>query len=133
MGGQGCGIHARYRPAKYCGVIQHNPGLQPPDSQIFLGLRTDNNPVKLPGNPGTQDVFNPAVRLDLTVRDLPLTKIVIGKNDTLPNAGWSAQKVGVLNTLAASGMGQHLFWDERAHGAWSAGHRNGSPRILATE
>jgi len=133
MGGQGCGIHARYRPAKYCGVIQHNPGLQPPDSQIFLGLRTDNNPVKLPGNPGVQDVFNPAVRLDTSVRDLPLTKIVIGKNDTLPNAGWSAQKVGVLNTLAAMGFGQHLFWDERAHGAWSAGHWNGSPRILATE
>jgi len=133
MGGQGCGIHARYRPAKYGGVIQHNPGLQPPDSQIFLGLRTDNNPVKLPSNPGVQDVFNPSVRLDLSVRDLPLTKIIIGKNDTLPNAGWSAQKVGVFDTLAASGFGQHLFWDERAHGAWSAGRWYGSPRILATE
>jgi pimeloyl-ACP methyl ester carboxylesterase len=129
MGGQGCGIHARYRPAKYCGVIQHNPGLQPPDSQIFLGERLDNNPVKLPGNPGTQDVFNPAVRLDTSVRDLPLTKIVIGKNDTLPNAGWSSQKVVVFNMLAASGFGQHLFWDERQHGIWTGGHWDGSPRI----
>jgi hypothetical protein len=61
------------------------------------------------------DFFDPTVRLSASSRDYCHTRIYRGRCDDA--AEWGQQHIGLYNALNASGLGIHLYWDNRDHTA----------------
>jgi hypothetical protein len=110
--------------------VQHCPPINftvPEGGQAdyLRGRVNDNTPTNLP-NPsgfgflGVKDIFTPYVRISPFRRDVPLTRMFFGKQDSEGVASWDAGMVAEVQTIDAWGMAM-IFWDEREHGVekWS--------------
>lgn len=129
MGGRGTLYNTRRHPERYAAATAYCPGIAPFETDILVGNRSQNLRTNLPGSPTVAEVFNPAVVISETQRDMVYTRIVVGRNDRSAGAGWSLERVEQFKDLNTAGFGHHLYWDERSHGDWKDGHWHWSPKL----
>ena len=127
-GARGAGMLARVYPERFAAAILHIPPLKTGDQNVVFGDATQNLTTTLPGGHGVADLaketFFPAAE-----RDLPVTKLVIGRNDVADP--WTPEKVAAYHDVDATRMGRQLFFDERGHGSsqWSGAYFNGTAML----
>ena len=129
MGGRGVIYHTRRYPERYAAGIAFVPGIEPHDTDPLFGNRDQQLLTNLPEFRPIAEVSNPAIAISETERDMVLTKMVSGRNDTTGGAGWSSKRVQQYQDLNDAGYGHHLYWDERSHVNWLGAHWTGSPKI----
>ena len=120
MGGTGTLLLTRWKPERFSAATAMVPPHYTPEtgSRLFgttaLNLQTterghDGKPLRV------NDFFDPTVRLSASSRDYCHTRIYRGRCDDA--AEWGQQHIGLYNALNASGLGIHLYWDNRDHTA----------------
>jgi pimeloyl-ACP methyl ester carboxylesterase len=120
MGGTGTLLLTRWKPERFSAATAMVPPHYTPEtgSRLFgttaLNLLTtergqDGKPLRV------NDFFDPTVRLSASSRDYCHTRIYRGRCDDA--AEWGQQHIGLYNALNASGLGIHLYWDNRDHTA----------------
>jgi pimeloyl-ACP methyl ester carboxylesterase len=120
MGGTGTLLLTRWNPERFSAASAMVPPHYTPEtgSRLFgttaLNLLTtergqDGKPLRV------NDFFDPTVRLSESSRDYCHTRIYRGRCDDA--AEWGQQHIGLYNALNASGLGIHLYWDNRDHTA----------------
>ena len=93
MGGRGTFYNTRRHPERYSTGTAFIPGIAPFDESAVHGNRSQNLRTTLPGSPTMEDVTNPSVPISNSERDMPFTRIIAGRADSSPGAGWSAERV----------------------------------------
>lgn len=120
MGGTGTLLLTRWKPERFSAASAMVPPHYTPEtgSRLF-GTTALNLPTTEMGPDGkplrVNDFFDPAVRLSATSRDYCHTRIYRGRCDDA--AEWGQQHINLFNTLNGSGLGIHLYWDNRDHTA----------------
>jgi hypothetical protein len=130
-GSRGAGMLRRLHPDRFAAAHLYSALLEHGSDSTALGTDIQNLTTTLPGNPGVTDVANEANVLSLTERDLPFTRVVIGRADIVGTAIWNTQGIDAYHAIDDSRMGTHLFWDERGHGlsTWNGAYFNGSTHL----
>jgi acetyl esterase/lipase len=124
-GGAGALLAARLYPERWSSVTAFVPPFKVnldsfPDP--ILGDDTTNLATVLTGPTGdtihVPELLQPERRLS-AVRDLPLTRLYLGRRDTV--VPWDVERVEHALALDATSWGFHIYWDERDHapGDWS--------------
>lgn len=120
-GSRGALVAARLYPERYSTVNSFCPGFEA--FNVLLGCPDQNLETSLLGPGGTplhvDEIYLPGVRLSPTTRDIPLTRIYIGRRENI--VPWTPERVQGYVDANAAAWGMHLYWDERDHGTndWS--------------
>lgn len=127
-GSRGTGMIRRLHPDLFAAAHLYSALLEPGEDSGAVGAEAQNLTTTLPGNPGVAEVGYEDSLLSLTERDLPFTRMVIGRTDVVSSATWDLQQIEAYHAIDATRMGTHLFWDERGHGLqlWNGAYFNGS-------
>ncbi len=130
-GSRGAIIAARLYPERFSTVNSFCPQFEALNALISCdGQSLETSIVGPAGVPLLVDeCYRPGVRLSTTTRDIPLTRIYIGRReDSVP---WTIERVQGYVDANDAAWGMHLYWDERDHGTgdWSTEDtRPGSPK-----
>jgi len=125
MGAAGATHMAKTFPNTFSTATVFNNGFHTPTGDSaeghFLGTPEQDLRTSLERTPG--DFVRVADLFDLTTptsdqRDLPLIRMIHGKNDCCGVMTWDAEVVAEYRKADSSGIGAHLYWDLREHG-WS--------------
>ena len=132
-GSRGGGAIARLFAHRFSAYAGYSVHLEGPLTSPLFGDRIQNLPTSLPGAPGATDVFIDTTRLSPTERDLPFSRMVIGRADVSGIAAWNLQQIEAYEAINDAALGHHLFWDERPHGidSWTGAHFNGATALKA--
>jgi hypothetical protein len=121
-GSRGAVIASRLYPERFSTVNAFCPQLEPLNPLLGCdGQSLETNVIGPSGSPlRVDECFRPGVRLSAATRDIPLTRIYIGRReDAVP---WTVERVQGYVDANDAAWGMHLYWDERDHGTndWSA-------------
>jgi hypothetical protein len=132
-GARGAGKLARVYPERFAAIHQFNPPLKTGDQNVVFGDVSQNLTTTLPGFPGVADLAQETFFPSQTARDLPFTRITLGRNDLADP--WTPHQVQAYHDIDASRMGRHLFFDGRGHGTseWTGAWFNGSTMLRSSE
>lgn len=120
MGGTGTLLLSRWKPERFSAATAFVPPHYTPETggRLF-GTSATNLLTTETGPDGTplrvNDFFDPATRISPLSRDFCLTRIYRGRCDDA--AEWGNQHLQLYNELNDSGLGAHLYWDNRDHTA----------------
>ena len=120
MGGTGTLLLSRWKPERFSTASAFVPPHYTPETggRLFGNTASNLRTTELGPDGDTlrvNDFFDPAVRLSPTTRDRCLTRIYRGRCDDA--AEWGAEHLQLYNALNSSGLGIHLYWDQRDHTA----------------
>lgn len=132
MGARGVSFATRVHPELFSAGVAFAPGIGPLENNVLHGRRAQGLRTSLPGRPMMEDLFNPAVALSSSERDMPFTRLLVGRADATAAAGWSPERTAQLHELNNAAYGHRLYWDERGHRLFQPGaHWEGSPGLTA--
>jgi YVTN family beta-propeller protein len=120
MGGTGTLLLTRWKPERFSAATAFVPPHYTPETGSRLFGNTQTNLKTTETGPGgvlirVNDFFNPAIRISAVSRDYCLTRIYRGRCDEA--AEWGVQHIQLYNSLNNTGLGVHLYWDNRDHTA----------------